>query len=82
VVGRGKSKMVVKIYMFVISAILIIQNFTQNKKKMENKNIIYIVLGIAIIGTIGAITYFWLNQPSNKSENKTKQDRVITIKRA
>ena len=49
---------------------------------MENKNLIYIVLGIAIIGTIGAITYFWLNKPSNKSENKTKQDRVITIKRA
>ena len=49
---------------------------------MENKNIIYIVLGIAIIGTIGAITYFWLNKPSSKSENKTKQDRVITIKRA
>lgn len=49
---------------------------------MENKNIIYIVLGIAVLGTIGAITYFWLNKPSNVSENKTKQSRVITIQRA
>ena len=70
--------MVVKTYTFVINAILIIQNFTQNKKKMENKNIVFIVLGIAVIGTI---TYFWLNKPSNVSENKTKQSRVITIQR-
>lgn len=77
-VGRGKSKMVEKTYTFVINAILIIQNFIQNKK-MENKNIIFIVLGIAVIGTI---TYFWLNKPSNVSENKTKQSRVITIQRA
>ena len=45
---------------------------------MENKNIIFIVLGIAVIGTI---TYFWLNKPSSVSENKTKQSRVITIQR-
>jgi LPXTG-motif cell wall-anchored protein len=49
---------------------------------MGNKNIIYLVLGIAVIG--GTIAYFWLNkkQPSNVSENKTKQSRVITIQRA
>lgn len=45
---------------------------------MENKNLIYIVLAVAVIGTI---TYFWLNKPSNVSENKTKQNRVITIQR-
>ena len=49
---------------------------------MENKNIIYIVLGIAVIGTISTIAYFYLKQPSKVSENKTKQDRVITIQRA
>ena len=49
---------------------------------MGNKNIIYLVIGIALIG--GTIAYFWLNkkQPSKVSENKTKQDRVITIQRA
>jgi|APGre2960657505_1045072.scaffolds.fasta_scaffold11415_2 LPXTG-motif cell wall-anchored protein len=51
-------------------------------KTMGNKNIIYLVIGIALIG--GTIAYFWLNkkQPSKVSENKTKQDRVIKIQRA